>query len=313
MKAISYTVLFIFCLQFTSCKKENEEPIAPIVPEVAIALNQIYKPSASDSLFVNRSKTSTVLQVSAISNASTEMKRIYVFKKTWSVLKTGDYLSYADSSLKRDVNGNYYYAIPNDQRFNTVLNLNVLLGIQKDTSIIDAYYFAITGNTDFINPANPNGILVGPAHINIVYGLVTQTKGYKIFNPKSKKSNAFDLALLTNKKTTDTAPVKDMNTLITTDSLWKKSFTAGTSQTLFVKVPAGFNDTHVTDLELKKIFQQAFDPLSIQSNVSSGDLFIAQLRGKQNYALVKITAISDENLISGQGKDSEYMEFSIFK
>lgn len=317
MKAILSIIVLSLVSIFSSCKKINEEPVTLVNPDARVTLYESSSAYSIDSLFVKRSSTTAILQVSAQSNAS-DMKRIYVFKKSVTLLDTGRYETYENASLKKDGNGNYYYAVPTDQKNNTVLNLVVKVGLTPvkpvvDTIVADDYFFAISGDSDYKNPPNTNGILVGPAHIHIVYGLLTQTTGHKIFNPKSKKSNAFDLTLITNRKETDTAVVKDMSTIITTDSLWKKSFTAGTSQTLFVKVPPGFNDTHVTDLELKKIYQQALDPLSIQSNVSSGDLFIAQLRGKQNYALVKITAISDENLVSGQGKDSEYMQFSVFK
>jgi len=280
----------------------------PIYPESAVALNENTKPSGNDSLYVTRIKLTATLQVSAISNGSTDMKRIYVFKK--SVISTSDtakYHSYnKDVRFQQDGKNNYYYAIPSDQKNNAVLNLIVNCDtVKADTAVVDQYYFVFTDNTDFDTTSNTKGILVGPAQIHIIYGALTETTGFRINNALGIKPSIFDLVALTNRTAKDTAIVKDMKA---TPTGWDKSFYCDTSLTMYAKMPTGFDYTHATDLVIKKAYY-GNSPAKIQTNVVTGDLFVAKIRAKENYALIHVTYISDP----GSGGNTEYMEFSVKK
>jgi hypothetical protein len=285
----------------------------PIYPDCSIALNEAAKANGKDSVYVTRAKLTATLQVSAISNGSTDMKRIYVFKKSTLTSKVGEYKTYKDVRFQKDGKNNYYYAIPSDQKNNAVLNLMVMSDTAKaDTSVVDEYYFAFTDNTDFDTPSNPTGMLVGPAQIRIIYGILTETTGYTINNPKGTKPSAFDLSALTNKYLLNSDTLKDMKVNVAADSLWEKSFKADSSKTLFAKMPSGFDYIHATDLTIKKAYY-ANSPAKIQTNVATGDMFVAKIRAKEIYALINVTYISDPNTPTNTPTYNEYMEFSVKK
>lgn len=311
-KVCSHIAIIGILAFFVSCKNKGDG-IIPIYPESSIALNETSKATSSDSIYVTRAKLTATVQVSALSKGSTEMKRIYVFKKSTTTLKTGDYETYPDASFKKDGHNKYYYAIPADQKNNAVLNLflNLTTGkVKADTAVVDDYYFAFTDDRDFDTPSNPAGMLVGPAEIRIVYGALTETTGYRINNAKSTKPSSFDLTTLTNKTLLNVDSLKDMKVnVVGPDSLWEKSFIGGSSKTLYAKIPSSFNYTYATDLDIKKTYFEATNKTAIQANVATGDMFIARIRNKETYALIKVTYISDP----GSGTNTEYMEFSVKK
>jgi len=99
-------IVFLAFITILSCKKKDDEStVTPIYPESTVALNEVTgKTSGRDSLFVKRDKTSAIIQVSATSKTTTDMKRIYVFKKSTFTTAAGAYETYKDASFKKDGN-----------------------------------------------------------------------------------------------------------------------------------------------------------------------------------------------------------------
>ncbi|WP_299253743.1 hypothetical protein [uncultured Cytophaga sp.] len=300
---------------FSSCKKKDDEStVTPIYPESTVALNEVTgKTSGRDSLFVKRDKTSAIIQVSATSKTTTDMKRIYVFKKSTFTTAAGAYETYKDASFKKDGNDNYYYDIPTNERNNTVLSLVVNLNANNTSIISDEYYFSFTDGTNFDFPTSTSGSLVGPAQIFIVYGMLNETIGYRLNNIQGPNSGSFDLVTLMNKSATDAATGKDLSDMDANTATWDKSFSAGTSGTLYARISGSFDYKNATDITIKNAYDDALLPSGTQTNVATGNIYVAKLRGLEKYALIKVTFISDENGQTGAGNNLEYMEFSVKK
>ncbi|ABG60620.1 hypothetical protein [Cytophaga hutchinsonii] len=297
----------------SSCSKNDEEtPATPVTPDATVTLNENTNTTGSTTLYVTRQQLTAALQVTAVSKTSTDMKRIYVYKKTTNPTE-GAYVTYQGSGFKKDGNNNYYYDIPSDQKNNTVLNLTVELNANNVAIVSDEYYFAFTDGTNFGGPTNTSGILLGPAKIFIVYGVLKETTGLKLNNIQGPNSGAFDLVALTNKAASDAETGKDMIDADKTTAFWEKSFNAGTSGTLYAKLAPGFDYTNATDLTIKNAYAAAGNAIDTQTGVAAGDIFVAKLRGGNDYALIKVTFISTDTDGTGAGKNNEYMEFSVKK
>ncbi len=295
----------------SSCSKTDEEtPITPVTADATVSLNENTPTTPTTTLYVTRQQLTAALQVTAVSKTSTDMKRIYVYKK--STPTPGTYVTYNGSGFKKDGANHYYYDIPSDQKNNTVLNLNVELTSSNTAIVSDEYYFAFTDGTNFGGPTNTTGILLGPAKIFIVYGILKETTGLKLNNIQGTNSGAFDLVALTNKSASDAAPGKDMIDSDANTALWEKSFNAGTSGTLYAKLSLAFDYATATDLTIKEAYE-AGNAIDTQTDVAAGDIFVAKLRGLDQYALIKVTFISTDTDGTGSGKNNEYMEFSVKK
>ena len=295
----------------SSCSKHSDNPITPASPEAVVSLNENTNKTGSDSLFVKRDKTSAVIQVNGVSKTSTDMKRIYVYKLT-TTSSAGAYITYNSSGFTKDVNDNYYYDIPSDQKNNATLTLNIPLNGSNTTAISDEYYFAFTDGTPFGGPTNTTGLLLGAARIFIAYGLLNETTGNRINNIQGPNSGAFNLITLTNKSATDPAIDKDMIDADATTALWDKSFNSS-SGTLFAKLPKNFDYTNATDISIKAAYASS-NQINTQTGIVVGDMYVANVRGTNtSYVLIKVTFISEETNGTGDGNNNEYMEFSVKK
>lgn len=299
---------------FSSCKKDDgEDPITPASPEVTVALNENLKMSDKDTLFVKRDKLTANIQVSAVANTTTDMKRIYVYKKSATTSSAGSYDTYNGSGFKQDADDNYYYEIPNDQRNNAVLNLTVNLNANNIAAVADEYYFVFTTDAKYGGPGTSTGLLVGPAQIFIAYGKLSETTGHRISNIKGPNSGAFNLLTLTNQAASSSAAGKDMIDHDSTTATWDKAFFAGTSSTTYVKISSPFDYANATDVSIALAYA-AGTALSTQLDVVTGDMFVAKVRGVNNsFVLIKVTSISDESGPTGPGNNGEFMEFSVKK
>ncbi len=298
---------------FSSCSKNDDEaPVATGTPESSIALNENTNTNEDDTLFVNRTKGSALIQVSAVSKTTTDMKRIYVYKKVTTTGSIGSYTTYNGSGFKQDSDNNYYFEIPNDQRNNTALNLTITLTANNAGAVMDEYYFAFTSIANYGGPGTATGLLVGPAQIYVAYGLLTETAGHRLNNIKGPNSGAFDLQTLTNKAASASAAGKDMIDSDSSTANWDKAFFAGTSSTLYVQLASTFDYTNATDVSIAAAYILG-TKLGTQLNVANGNMYVAKLRGGNDYALIKVTSILDETGPTGPGQNNEYMEFSVKK
>lgn len=301
---------------FSSCSNNGDDPtpVLPSTPDVKVALNETTNTSASENIYVSREKTSLNLQVSAVSKTTTDMRRIYVFKKSTLTTTAGDYAAVNGTGFKKDGN-NYYYDIPANERNNTVLNLTVSLIGGNTLAKSDEYYFAFTDGTSFGGPADTDGMLVGPAQIFIYYGKLSETTGHRLNNIFGPNSGAFDLVTLKNKAASEAATGKDMldYDAVTSTALWSKSFDAGTSGTLYAKLPSDFDYDNATDISIKEAYTTAANATGTQIGVAAPNMFVAKLRGTETYALIKVTSISDETGSIGNPNNAEFMEFSVKK
>ena len=301
---------------FSSCKKTEDDEImmTPVNPESSVLLNETTNTTGSDTLFVKRDKISALIQVTGVSKTTTDMKRIYVYKKSSTTSSAGVYETFNSAGFKQDNAQNYYYDIPGDQRNNTRLTLTVSLNANNPVAATDEYYFAFTDGTNFAGPTNTAGILLGPAKIFIVYGLLTETTGHRINNIKGPNSGAFDLFTLTNKAAADLATGKDMIDYDETTPTWDKSFSSGTSGTLYAKLPSNFDYQNATDITIKAAYTLANNAIDTQEGVVAGNMYVANIRGTStSYALVRVSFISNETGATGAGNNNEYMEFSVKK
>jgi len=322
MKKIYSTIaiLAISSLAFlSSCSNNNEEEmITPVSPDVTVTLNENSNTSETKMLYVKRDKMNAVVQVNGITNTTKDLKRIYVYKKvttlTGGTITTVDYVNYNGSGFKKEFGSstNYYYEIPSDQKNNASLTLTLTLNANNTAAISDEYYFAFTDGTDFVGPADTNGMLLGPAKIVVVYGALSETTGHKLNNINGPNSGAFDLENLSNRAGSDAADGKDMVDADAATALWEKSFNAGTSGTLFAKIPAGFDYDNATDMSIKAAYDAANTANSTQLNVAKGYMYVAKYNSTK-YALIKVTSISDETNGFGPGLNNEFMEFSVKK
>ncbi len=296
---------------FSSCSKDGEDPINPASAEITVALNENTNMSEKDTLFVKRDKMSANIQVSAVAKTTTDLRRIYIYKKVSTTSASGSYETYNGSGFSKDTDDNYYYDIPNDQRNNAVLNFTVNLNANNITAKTDEYYVVFTDGTPYGGPGSPDGLLIGPAQIYIAYGDLSETTGHRLNNIQGPNSGAFNLSTLSNEPASAIAGNKDMVDSDATTALWDKSFAAGNT-TKFVKVSSGFNYAHATDLTIKDAYV-AGTKLSTVLDVATGDMYVAKLRDLDNYVLIKVTSISNDSDGTGSGKNNEYMEFSVKK
>lgn len=298
---------------FSSCSKSDDDMITPATPDASVELNENTKPTGSADLYVKRDQTSATLQVSAVSKTSTDMKRVYVFKQSTTTTSTGDYTTVEGSGFKKDANNRYYYDIPSDQKNNAVVTVTVSLNAGNVNADMDEYYFVFTDGSPYAGAPNIAGVLVGPAKINIHYGVLTETTGHKLNNIQGPNSGAFDLVTLSNKGASDLATGKDMIDDDAATALWEKSFNAGTSGTLYKKISSSFDYANATDISIEDAYADAGTALSTVEDVAAGDLYVAKLRGLDQYVLIKVTFVSSESGTTGQGNNNEYMEFSVKK
>lgn len=318
MKKIYSTIaiLAISSLAFlSSCSNNNEDDvITPVTPDLTFELNETTKPTGETSLYVKRNQTTATLQVSAVSKTSTDMKRVYVYKKASTTTNAGTYVTIEGAGFKKDGNNNFYYDIPVDQKNNAVVTLTVSLNGSNLDAVVDEYYFAFTNGSNYLGAPNIAGVLVGPAKIYIIYGVLSETTGHRLNNIKGPNSGAFDLKTLSNKADTNSDVDKDMVDSDATTLLWDKSFSAGVSNTKFLKLTSTFDYANATDISIKNAYDvDNSNAVSTVTAVSAGDMYVAKLRSFNEYALIKVSFISTESGTTGAGNNNEYMEFSVKK
>jgi len=316
MKKIYSTIaiLAISSLAFlSSCSNNNEEEmITPVSPEVTVTLNENSNTSETKMLYVKRDKMNAVVQVNGITNTTKDLKRIYVYKNSTTTTSAGTYVNYSGSGFSKDGNNNYYYDIPVAQKNNASLTLTLTLNANNTAAISDEYYFAFTDGNAYDGPADPTGQLLGPAKIVVVYGVLSETTGHRLNNINGLNSGSFDLENLVNRAAGDAGDGKDMVDADNATALWEKSFSAGTSGTLFTKIPASFDYENATDMSIKAAYDVTNNALPTQISVATGYMYVAKYNSTK-YALIKVISISEETNGVGAGNNNEYMEFSVKK
>ena len=303
----------------SSCSNDKKgSSVKPASPDAVVSLNETTNSTGSETLYVRRDKMKAVIHVNGVSLTTTELKRIYVYKRSTTIssvgtISNGTYENYNGSGFSKDVNDNYYYDIPPSQKNNASLTLTVTLAANDKSAVSDEYYFVFTDGDAYDGPSDPVGTLLGPGKIHIVYGLLTETTGHRLNNIKGPNSGSFDLVTLTNRSFADPANSKDMNDADAITEFWDKSFSAGTSGTLYVKLPWNFDYVNATDLTLKAAYKAANTEVDMQSHVVAGYMYVAKIRGLDQYVFIKITSNSEEINGTGTGKNNEFMEFSVKK
>lgn len=299
----------------SSCSKKNDgSSVKPVYPDAVISVNESVKKTNADTIYVKRDKLTATIQVNAVSTITSDMKRFYILKRTSTTNSTSNYATYnAGVNFKKDNDGYYYYEIPTDQRNNTSITLTVNLNTNNSIAVFDEYYFIFTDAPADGGSGGPSVVLVGPAKVFIYYGLLSETKGYKLHNTQGTNSNsgAFNLVDLKNEPTVASPGNKDMIDADATTAAWDKSFTTE-SGSMFVKLPNNFDYTNATDLSIVAAYTSGTAKNS-QLNIATGDMFVARLRGLNFYTLIKVTSISEETNGTGTGKNNEFMVFSVKK
>jgi hypothetical protein len=317
MRKLSY-YLSMACLATTvvlsSCKKSDDDPTPDnLTADVSLNMNQTNGTgTANQNLTVKNTQGSAVLEVTAVTTTSNDMKRLYVYKTE----DTGTRTNVALDGFKQDGNNNYYYDIPNDSRNNFTIKRSVNVS-SNTTRVTDLYQFYFTKDSDF-NVASPgSNIIIGPGTINLIYDidLSIAKSGEKLYNICSSQfPSAYNLQTLSGV----TASADQTTGIITVGSgadLSQQSGVAncgtfngwvGQNGTTFVKAGSGFDYPNATRNQTAAAFTTGTAVTTV-TGVTSGDVYIANLKGTNTYAIIRVTAI---NSVSG---NDDYYIFDVKK
>ena len=306
------TVLALGSVLFLgSCSKNNDENTTPTPtqPDAALTVNENTNKTDSKTIVVPRSQSNVTLQVTSVTTTSSDQKRLYIYK-TDDDASTGTYQNI--SGFKTETVGGqtyYYYEIPADQKNNVTYThsfpLRTTAGADHDT-----YQFTITNGT-ISNSAN---ILMGPVTFTVKYGKLNKTEGLRVYNVLGTHAGAFDLKTLTAKSASEGSDLKDVQDEDPTTSDFEKKWKAQ-NDTRFVSVGtiSDADQATLSDMDLKAKYNALTAiPSATTPVLATGDFIVAKLRGQDQYALIKITNVYDDNQ-SGAGHNEDYIEFSVWK
>lgn len=305
-----------FFLLITSCKKGDNPSITVYTVDKGIYLSSS-KPSAKDTLYVLRTKTSANLRVSANTKTmGVELKRLYVFTRNIdNISAPGTYETYQGPDFAKDANNNYYYRIPNDKKDSIVSDLTVTLRANT-TAVVDEYYFVYTDDTDYAGPGSTTGVAIGPAQIFILYGKLTEHTGVKLFNYATTRTgvySAIDIVNLLYKSQTDAAADIDITENTDNNAIFLGKFKA-LNNTTFVKAPANFPYANATDSEIAYYYSLGTPFTETPDSIRINDIYLLKLRDNAaTYAAIKIMYIVPENGKTGGSFDNEYFIFNLKK
>lgn len=301
MKKVSYylsVALLATTVVLSSCKKSEDDPTpSNLTPDVTLTMNQSNGTStANEDLTVFNTDGSTVLEVTAITTSSTDMKRLYVYKSE----DNGTINSVNLDGFKQDGNNNYYYEIPSDNKNNFTLKRSVMVSsnTSRDT---DVYYFYFTKDNNFNRTTPGTDLLLGPGTITLIYDvkLNDQATGQKLYNICSSAfPSAYNLQALTGvSASTNGAGIitvgsgADMAQQSGVANCGTFNGWVGQNGTTFVKAGSGFDYSNASRNAAETTYQDGTATGTV-TGVAVGDIYVANLRGTNTYAVVRITAVN---------------------
>lgn len=319
MKKLSYylsVALLSATVVMTSCKKSEDDPTPNnLTPDVSLTMNQTNGTGMdNEDLTVKNTQGSAVLEVTAVTTTSNDMKRLYVYKSE----DNGTINNVSMDGFKQDGNNNYYYEIPNDSRNNFTIkrSVNVSSNTTRDT---DRYYFYFTDASDFNRVAPGTDVVIGPGTITLVYDvdLSTSKSDQKLYNICSSSfPSAYNLQSLSGVSATadgttglitvgDGADMAQQTGIANCGTFngW-----VGQNSTTFVKTnSSNFDYSNAT----RNMAEEAFNdgtPTATVTGVASGDIYIANVRGAGNYAVIRITSVNATTT-----DNNDYYQFDVKK
>lgn len=308
--------LFASVTLLASCKKSDNPIPTPQSPDASLTIDENNPGTTNKDYTVFTTDSRKVIEVRS-KTANNDMKRVYVYKTEKS--KGGTASAYVNENVtgsKPDDAGNHYFAVPDGDKNNYALKISVDID-NDETRDQDKYYFYFTKDNNFDVNNQGNNVIYGPGTITLIYDskLTHSTKEQKLYSIcNADQDAAFDLTSF-NKVSTSLNGSSQIQIGTGADLINQgnqgdvatcTSFRKGWDRqngTTFKKASSGFGYDNATHNNLETEFNSGinFSPNAVD-NVALGDLYIAKLRGENNYAIIKITGITEGT--------NNYIEFS---
>jgi hypothetical protein len=320
MKKLAYYMSATFIaatMILSSCKKSDDPVPTPQSADVSLTIDQNNPGATNKEYTVFTTDTRKVIEVRAKTSTNNNMKRVYVYKTEKA--KGGSASDLENENVtgsKTDDAGNHYFSISNDNQNNYALKISVDID-NDETRDEDVYYFYFTEDTDFDVEDQGDDVVYGPGTITLIYdSKLTHTTDQKLYSIcDANQDAAFDLTTFSKVATSlngsneiqigtgadlvnqgDQGDEADCGT-------FRKGWDAQNGTT-FKKAGSGFGYDNATHNDLDAEFNSGINlsPNAV-NNVAVGDIYIAKLRDGNNYAIIKITGITE-------GASNNYIEFS---
>jgi hypothetical protein len=322
MKKITYylsAALLVSASILSSCKKSSDDPIpTPQSPDASLTIDQGNPGATNQNYTVYTSDVRKVIEVRSKTNTNNNMKRVYVYKTEKA--KGGSESTLANQNVtgsKTDDAGNHYFSIGDGDKNNYALRISVDID-NNETRDQDKYYFYFTQDSDFDVNNQGSNVVYGPGTITLMYDskLLHANSGQRLYSIcNTDQDAAYDLTAFSMVQTSVNGSgaiqigssadlVNQGNQGDQADcSAFRKGWD-GQNGTTFKKASSGFSYDNATHNGLATEYANVFNllPNSV-NNVSVGDLYIAKLRGEGNYAIIKITGITEGS--------NNFIEFSV--
>ncbi|MDF2455814.1 MAG: hypothetical protein K0R51_1807 [Cytophagaceae bacterium] len=314
MKKIVYylsATLLVSAAVLSSCKKSDDPTPTPQSPDVSLTIDE-NNPGAMDKEYtVFTTDARKVIEVKSKTLANNNMKRVYVYKTQKAKGETAPVLGNEHSEDltggSTDDAGRMYYRIPDDAKNDYTIKLSVDID-NDETRDEDVYHFYFTEDEDFDVENQDDDVVYGPATITLIYdSKLTRTANARIYSIcNSDQDGAYDLTSFAMVGTSlngsneiqigtgadlvnqgDQGDVADCGT-------FRKGWD-GQNGTTYKKAPTGFGYDNATHNDLEEAFNAVSLPIptGTVNDVAVGDIYIAKLRNGDNYALVKVTGITE--------------------
>jgi len=320
MKKLAFYISATFLtatVLLSSCKKSDDPVPTPQSADASLTIDQSNPGTTNKDYTVFTSDSRKVIEVKALTTTNNNMKRVYVYKTEKAKGETAsdpENENIAGSST--DGAGNHYFSIPDGKKNDYTLKISVDID-NDETRDEDVYYFYFTEDEDFDVNNQDDDVVIGPGTITLIYDskLLHDTNGQKLYSIcNADQDAAFDLTTFSKVATSLNG---DNEIQIGTgadfvnqgdqgDEADCGSFRKGWDRqngTTFKKAGSGFGYDNATHNDLDEEFNSGINlsPNAV-NNVAVGDLYIAKLRGGNNYAIIKITGITEGT--------NNYIEFS---
>lgn len=312
MKKISYylsVALLASTVILSSCKKSDDDPVPTLQSaDVSLTIDQSNPGTTNKDYTVFTTDKRKVIAVRAITTTNNNMKRVYVYKteKAKGGTESNEVNEHIVGS-STDGAGNHYFSIGDGKKNDYTLKINVDID-NDETRDEDKYYFYFTEDTDFDVENQDNDVVTGPGTITLIYDskLTHSTNGQRLYSIcNANQDAAYDLTSFTKVATSlngsseiqigtgaDLVNQGDQGDVADCGS-FRKGWD-GQNGTTFKKASNGFSYDNATHNDLDEAFNSGINlfPNAV-NNVAVGDIYIVKLRDEDNYAIIKITGITE--------------------
>lgn len=292
----------------SSCKKSDDPIPTTQSPDVSLTIDQSNPGVTNKNYTVFTTDSRKVIAVRAITTTNNNMKRVYVYKT--ETAKGGSESNEVNENVvgsATDGAGNHYFAIGDGKKNDYTLKINVDID-NDETRDQDKYYFYFTEDTDFDVENQDDDVVTGPGTITLIYDskLTHSTSGQKLYSIcNADQDAAYDLTSFSKVATSlngsseiqigtgaDFVNQGDQGDVADCGS-FRKGWD-GQNGTTFKKASSGFSYDNATHNDLTDEYANVFNifPGTVD-NVAVGDIYIAKLRGANNYAIIKVTGITE--------------------